>query len=43
MKRKAAAEYVVEVNGTPDYAKIPNGAKKRKEGKHEKQNAKKTE
>ena len=23
MKRKAAAEYVVEVNGTPDYAKIP--------------------
>ena len=24
MKRKAAAEYVVEVNGTPDYAKIPS-------------------
>lgn len=23
MKRKAAAEYVVEVNGTPDYTKIP--------------------
>ena len=23
MKRKAAAEYVIEVNGTPDYAKIP--------------------
>lgn len=23
MKRKATAEYVVEVNGTPDYAKIP--------------------
>ena len=23
MKRKAAAEYVVEVNGMPDYAKIP--------------------
>ena len=23
MKRKTAAEYVVEVNGTPDYAKIP--------------------
>ena len=23
MKRKAAAEYVVEVNGTPDYVKIP--------------------
>lgn len=23
MKRKAVAEYAVEVNGTPDYAKIP--------------------
>ena len=28
MKRKAAAEYVVEVNGTPDYAKMtPDYAK----------------